>query len=360
MCPYLELCLTSVARAIEGIDAEIIVVDNASTDDSIKMLARKFPAVKVMANKINLGFAKANNLGVAMARGRYVCVLNPDTVVPEDCFEELLAFAERQKNLGAIGIKFIDGAGRYLPESKRNLPTPQVALAKMLGRSKKYYNSVVKEKGVGQTDVLVGAFMFLKKETYQAVGGFDENYFMYGEDIDLSYCLQKAGLTNFYYGALAAIHFKGESTLRDKTYANNFYGAMGIFYTKHFKKNFWETKAVNALLKTAKLVNTFRVKEKAKSAPDLQWVLFSEDPDFIKRVQSRFGLNASNIYKTENDGIRETNIIFDAGLWPYKAIINKMGILNRLKNRFFIRPPGRNFILGSESSTRRGAVFFLE
>ena len=226
--------------AAKEIDAEIIVVDNNSPDDSCEMIKRLFPSVKLIENKENFGFSKGNNIGVAEAKGEYLCILNPDTVVAEDTFRKILEFADSKSQLGIAGCQLIDGRGEFLPESKRHIPTPKVAFQKLFGNTKNYYTNALKPNEVGETDILVGAFMVLKRTIYNEVGGFDEDYFMYGEDIDLSYKVLKSGYVNYYYGNTAIIHFKGESTLKDKVYAKRFYGAMGIFYNKHFKKNSFE------------------------------------------------------------------------------------------------------------------------
>lgn len=234
---FLELCLRSVKAAITDIDAEIIVVDNNSPDDSCEMISKLFPEVKLISNKENTGFSKANNQGVALALGEYVCILNPDTVVAEDTFTQLLSFAEIQQNLGIVSCKLIDGAGSFLPESKRYVPTPSIAIKKLLGISKGYYASEVHENDVAKVPVFVGAFMLLSRKVYLEVGGFDERYFMYGEDIDLSYSVINVGYDNFYYGRTTIIHYKGESTLKDAVYAKRFYGAMYLFYKKYFNTN---------------------------------------------------------------------------------------------------------------------------
>ncbi|MEH6407831.1 MAG: glycosyltransferase family 2 protein, partial [Leeuwenhoekiella sp.] len=248
---YLELCLQSVKKATRNIDAEVIVIDNASIDGSLEMIKQKYPEVIRIKNTENVGFAKANNQGVAIAQGEYICILNPDMVVAENCFEEVIAFAKAKKNPGAIGVKLIDGSGRFLPESKRNLPTPKVALSKMMGREKAYYATYLDENARGKVEVLVGAFMFMKKSTYLQMGGFDEDYFMYGEDIDLSYRLEQASFTNYYLGDLTCIHFKGESTNRNREYLNRFYNAMAVFYGKHFSSNKLELFFVRSILKVA-------------------------------------------------------------------------------------------------------------
>ncbi len=234
---FLELCLKSVESAIETIDAEIIVVDNNSKDDSCNMVKQLFPSVKLIENKTNSGFSKGNNIGVAQAKGEYLCILNPDTVVAEDTFTQLLDCVDAKDNLGITGCQLIDGKGEFLPESKRNIPTPKVSLKKMMGNAEDYYANHIGADATAKVDILVGAFMLMKKSVYDQVGGFDEDYFMYGEDIDLSYKVLKAGYHNFYFGNTSVLHFKGESTLRDAKYAKRFYGAMQIFYKKHFKQN---------------------------------------------------------------------------------------------------------------------------
>ena len=238
---FLELCVLSVQKAIQNIDAEIIVIDNNSPDDSCDMMKQRFPNVKLIENKENSGFPKGNNIGVAQAKGKYICILNPDTVVAEDTFTKVLAFAERQKNLGIIGCKLIDGTGNFLPESKRGLPTPFVAFTKIFGLYKlsnyfgKYYAQHLNQNQTGKVDILVGAFMIMKRELYQEVGGFDENCFMYSDDIDLSYMISLKGKFNYYFNETTVIHYKGESTIKDNTYMKRFQEAMSFFYKKHFK-----------------------------------------------------------------------------------------------------------------------------
>ncbi|MBT8268681.1 MAG: glycosyltransferase family 2 protein, partial [Bacteroidia bacterium] len=195
---FLELCLCSVEKATKGLDTEIIVADNNSSDDSCAMVRVEFPGVKLIENKENLGFAKGNNAAVEQAQGEYICILNPDMVVPENLFRELLDFASDHPKMGAVGCKLIDGSGQFLPESKRNVPTVKVALGKLTGSSKGYYADHIEVDHDAPVDILVGAIMFMKKAVYKEVGGFDEAYFMYGEDIDLSYTLLKKGYQNWY------------------------------------------------------------------------------------------------------------------------------------------------------------------
>ena len=197
---FLEQCILSVQRSLKSIDSEIIVIDNNSPDDSCAMVKAKFPEITLIENKENVGFSKANNQAVKIAKGEYVCILNPDTAVAEDTFVKALFYAESISNLGALGIYLMDGTGSYLPESKRNLPTPKASLLKLFGSGKSYYANHIAPKGDGEVAVLVGAFMLLKRKVYNEVNGFDEDYFMYGEDIDFSYKITKAGYKNHYLG----------------------------------------------------------------------------------------------------------------------------------------------------------------
>ena len=190
---FLEQCVLSVQKALEGIDGEIIVIDNNSSDDSCAMMQQLFPNVKRIENKENLGFPKGNNIGVAQAKGEFICILNPDTVVAEDTFSKILNIKNWQLNTGIIGCKLIDGTGNFLPESKRGVPTPWVSFTKIFGLYKvsslfgKYYAQHLTENQSGKVDILVGAFMVMQRELYNEIGGFDENCFMYSDDIDLSY-----------------------------------------------------------------------------------------------------------------------------------------------------------------------------
>jgi len=261
---FLELCIKSVQAAITEIDAEIIVVDNDSSDKSCAMVKQLFPGVQLLENKENVGFSKANNQGVAIAKGEYVCILNPDTVVAEDTFLQLLNFSSSKNNLGIVGCKLIDGSGKFLPESKRNIPTQLIAIKKLIGLSRGYYVSTLKDTDIGKASVFVGAFMFLTKKRYQEIGGFDERYFMYGEDIDFSYSMLNAGYDNYYYGKTTVIHYKGESTLKDEVYAQRFYGAMKLFYKKHFKPNFLFNLMVSIGVKIIPLLKSVLQEKKPK------------------------------------------------------------------------------------------------
>lgn len=241
---FLEQALGSVRRALHGIDAEVWVVDNNSVDDSVRMVQEKFPDVRLIANKHNPGFAVANNQAIRESKGEYVLLLNPDTLVEEDTFEKCLRFMDAHPEAGALGVKLIDGSGKFLPESRRGFPSPWVAFCKTFGLSaifpksrlfNQYYLGYMGENETHPVDVLVGAFMFIRRSALDKAGLLDEAFFMYGEDIDLSYRIVKAGYTNYYFPETTIIHYKGESTKKGSlNYVRTFYQAMIIFTRKHF------------------------------------------------------------------------------------------------------------------------------
>jgi len=243
---FLENCLNSVFQALKDIDAEVIVVDNKSVDGSIEMLKSKFPQVKRIVNKTNQGFSKANNQAIQIAKGENILLLNPDTVVKEDTFKYCLRFLDQHPEAGGLGVKMLDGKGNFLPESKRGLPTPSVAFFKIFGLSQlfpkskrfsKYHLGHLSKNENHEIDVLSGAFMMIRKEVLDKIGYLDENFFMYGEDIDLSYRITQAGYKNYYLAETSIIHYKGESTKKSSiNYVFVFYRAMAIFAKKHFSQ----------------------------------------------------------------------------------------------------------------------------
>jgi GT2 family glycosyltransferase len=242
---FLEQCLYSVLRAIQSVEAEVIVVDNNSTDGSLQYLEPIFSSVQFIKSKENLGFGKANNLALQSAKGEYILFLNPDTLVPEDCFIKCIHFLESQTKAGALGIRMLDGTGKFLPESKRSFPDTTTAFLKLTSLSSlfpdspffnKYALGHLSEKENHKVDVLAGAFMFFKRSAIEKIGGFDEAFFMYGEDIDLSYRCKLAGFDNWYFAESSIIHFKGESAKQGSlNYVKMFYQAMIIFVNKHYQ-----------------------------------------------------------------------------------------------------------------------------
>jgi len=243
---FLEQCLNSVKKALEKVSGEVFVVDNNSIDGSVEMVKLKFPEVHLIANKDNRGFSKANNQAIEISNGEYVLLLNPDTVVEEDTFQKVISFMDEHLDAGGLGVRMLDGKGKFLPESKRGLPTPSVAFYKIFGLSKifpkskrfgQYQAGHLSEFETNEVDILSGAFMLMRKKALDKVGLLDEAFFMYGEDVDLSYRIQKGGYKNYYFADTRIIHYKGESTKKSSVnYVFVFYRAMAIFAEKHFSQ----------------------------------------------------------------------------------------------------------------------------
>ena len=353
---FLEQCLLSIQAASETIATEIIVVDNNSLDGSCQMVKDKFPLVTLIENPMNIGFAKANNQGVSIASGEYVLILNPDTVIAEDTLQNVITFADKQKDVGAVGLKLIDGTGNFLPESKRNIPTIKVAAQKICGNSKNYYANDIHENGISKVQVLTGAFILIKRKIYDSVGGFDEDYFMYGEDIDLSYKLLKNNLQNYYLGTSTIIHYKGESTVKDVSYLKHFYGAMQLFYAKHFQVNSFLNVTLYAgvkLLILFKSISSSREKSGCKKKDNI--LLIGKNQEIYKKLAYQIKPTISEI----TDEIKDINGDIDVVFFDNAFISNKEMIkhiqkvpLKNISKR--IIPKNTNFYIGSDSSTKRG------
>ncbi len=239
---FLRQCLQSIYKTNFTQELEVIVVDNDSKDGSIEMIKNDFSEVQLIANQENVGFSKANNQGIALATQAYTLILNPDTILQEDTLERCYALMEEDSSIGAVGVRMVDGSGNYLPESKRGFPTPLSALFKMSGLAKifpsskilnHYYLGHLNPDVVNEVDVLTGAFMFCKTALLKEIGGFDEDYFMYGEDIELSFQIKQSGHKLIYLPDTQIIHFKGESTKKlTSRYLKSFYGSMSIYAQK--------------------------------------------------------------------------------------------------------------------------------
>ena len=245
---FLWQCLHSVAKAIEGIQAEVFVVDNNSSDGSMDYVEAVFPWIIPIRNTENVGFSKANNQAMRLAKGAHILLLNPDTILEEQTLHRALAFMEQHPECGGLGARMLDGKGQFLPESKRGLPTPAVAFYKIFGISKifpkspkfsRYHLGHLPEHSTHEVEVLAGAFMWMRKSALDQVGLLDEQFFMYGEDIDLSYRIVQGGFKNYYTPDVRIIHYKGESTKKGSiNYVYVFYRAMVLFARKHFSARF--------------------------------------------------------------------------------------------------------------------------
>lgn len=308
---FLKQCLESVYNSTNLSDIEVYVVDNDSKDGSVEMVTQSFPEVKLIANKENVGFSTANNQAIKQTNAKYVVLLNPDTLVQSTSFEKVIQFMDTHPDAGGLGVKMIDGNGKFLPESKRGLPTPEVAFYKIFGFSKlfpksrkygKYHLGYLDNDSTHQIDVLSGAFMVMRKETLDQVGLLDEDFFMYGEDIDLSYRITQGGYKNYYYPGTTIIHYKGESTKKSSVnYVYVFYKAMAIFAKKHFEHN--KASLFSKLIKIA--------------------IFFSASLALIKRFFSLFFLPVID-FCTVFFGLHIAKTIYqdDHGLFHQPEIIN--------------------------------------
>ena len=362
---FLELCIDSVIKATKDMDAEIIVVDNNSPDDSCAMVRERFPQITLIENKENAGFPKGNNIGFASAKGEYICILNPDTVVAEDTFSAILKFAEAEANLGIVGCRLIDGRGNFLAESKRGVPTPFVAFTKVAALYKifpkveafnQYYMSSVSEFNLAKAEILVGAFMVMKRSLYLEVGGFDEDCFMYSDDIDLSYMMMKTGRDNYYFPKTSVIHYKGESTIKDGTYMNRFRDAMNFFYKKHFKVS----AMFNVMMKMGSYF--FMISKKTKKGKAVkvdQYVLVSKDLSLLNSIEKKLNkkITLSELADLEISE-SHTQYIYDTNSLTYKEILDSMQALKSENSSF--KMAFAEFIIGSNSSDDRGEVILLE
>lgn len=371
---FLEQCLCSVIKATKNITAEIFIVDNNSTDGSKEFFTGRFTEVKFIWIKENVGFAKANNEALRFATGEKVLFLNPDTIVPEDCFEKCLNFFSSTENIGALGVKMIDGSGSYLPESKRGFPTAFISFCKISGLTKlfphskllaRYYLGHLAENETSEVDVLPGAFMMVDWKTLDITGSFDEDFFMYGEDIDLSYRIQNAGFKNYYFPGTTIIHFKGESTQKQsKQYLQNFYGAMMLFTKKHFGKfGSYIYQLMIRFVIAVKSSNIETVKEKTTVSNKMYGgnaIIFcdaSSYQDLKKLLQKYFGSieYADNISQIKP----ETKIlIFCEPFFSIDKIIHCMEI-NQNKYQFFIHTEGTGSIVGSADKKEPGLIIAI-
>ncbi len=328
---FLEQTLRSALEATSDIDGEIIVVDNNSADDTMPWIKARFPQVRLIENKENAGFGRANNQAIAQAQGQYTLILNPDTIVTGKCLHECIDWMQQHPKCGAIGVHMVDGNGRFLPESKRAFPSPWVSFCKIFGLSRlfprsrwlaKYHLRYLDEHKPHVVDILSGAFMFCRTGLLQQVGGFDTDFFMYGEDIDLSYRLNKAGYQNWYI-PVSIIHYKGESTRKESMrYVEIFYDAMLIFYRKHYphmgrvaypcvKLGVW----VRQSLAKAKRRFTSNKPAAATTAAACQVILSGDAP----AVAQACGIER---YATQLPSEGDASVIIDDSTYSYGEIVD--------------------------------------
>ena len=370
---FLEQTLLSVREAYSEIPGQTIVIDNNSGDDSIEFLKPRFPEVKFICNNKNVGFGKANNQGFELADTDYILVLNPDTIIGKNTIKETVEWMDTHADCASIGVKMVDGNGKFLPESKRSFPSIWNSFCKLFGLSTlfphsrtfaRYHLRYLDENNVHKVPVLAGAFMLLRTELVKKVGGFDEDFFMYGEDMDLSYRMMVDGMSN-YYLPTPIIHYKGECTKTNSiNYIKMFYEAMLIFYRKHYKRNGWLCKAliytaiglrscVSAISK--KIINPISslLKSSSKEAPTY---IVSLNPEDIKSVLGKEGFQTQSVHIISDLSLlpkddKHQNIILDDRDSDYNTLITSI-IANNGDKRYFHIYSGRNNIIISPKAQR--------
>ncbi len=369
---FLRLTLKSVMAACAHITAEVFVVDNNSTDGAAAMVATEFSGCKLIANKDNPGFAIANNQAIRKACGKYILILNPDTVVAEDTFTKAMAFMQKTDHVGGLGIRMIDGSGAFLPESKRGIPSPWAALTKMAGLAAlfpsskifaEYHKGYLSPDKNNPVEVLAGSFMLFKKNVLDKIGLLDEDFFMYGEDIDLSYRTIKAGYQNYYFSDSSIVHFKGESTIKDETYVKRFYKAMVQFAKKHFNPTYgFVLKAFIYLgVSLARIISTlkhaFARKEQTTISSKITLLLLQNylpTKDSILKLEKSFDVKMVSDLTMEHQG----TIVFVQGTMPYKQMIETMDThKNKFSYRFF--DTQANVMVGSDNKVVKGQTIAL-
>ncbi len=410
---FLDLCLSSVRKAAEGISCEVFVVDNNSPDGSCLMVARDYPGVKLIANKDNKGFAAANNQAIKQASGKYLLLLNPDTFIGEDTFSKCITFMEKHADAGAMGVMMINGKGKFLPESKRGLPDPETAFYRISGlsylfprsaRFSRYYLGDLDRNETHVVDVIAGAFMFLRREAVLKTGLPDESFFMYGEDIDYSYRIIKEGFKNYYYPEVKILHFKGESTRKENIdFVVNFYRAMLIFVKKHF--NDGNFKKLSFAIRTAiffraglsvihrffkriftpaaKGISSFFHPRKAVSwnARPVKTAIVSDNEGYskVKEFLSSAGIPVETIRLSAgiNDPVKNnagninniseilkknriSQVIFTAGRMRATVIIDSMINISDRRVAIKIASADEKFLVGSGSVTKKGSEGFTK
>ena len=341
---HLEICLDSCQEALKNFEGEIIVVDNNSSEIDFLSLKKNYPNVNYLLQTENLGFAKANNIGVENALGDYILILNPDTIIPEDIFPKLIDFHQSKEKIGLVGVRLIDTNGNFHPESKRNIPTAKNSFSKLFKRFNSstvnnYYKLEVGEFETAPCEILVGAFIFTTKQIYKQIGGFDARYFMYGEDIDISYSAELAGYTNYYVGDITVLHYKGESTKRDKKYFRIFFEAMMIFLSKYYQKNWINYQVLRSGIALKYLISIIKFN-------------FSNESNRIKVEVNKNELNWIN-QLSELKNQSKQNIVLDAERFSYKEILSIISQYNSSNTSFYIHPKHKNYVIGDDKKIIR-------
>jgi len=363
---FLKLCLHSVYSACHSISAEVFVVDNHSSDDSVDMVRKEFPQTHVIANTNNPGFSVANNQAIKLSKGKYILILNPDTIVAEDTFEKMISLMNSNNKIGCLGIKMIDGSGSFLPESKRGIPTPWNSFCKISGLSSffkkskifnEYHKGYLSNNINHPIEILSGAYMCLRKEVVDKVGMFDETFFMYGEDIDLSYRIIQTGYQNYYFADSTIIHFKGESTSKDKVYRDRFYKAMILFARKHFSKSygFIFSILINIAISLIKFLSVIRKTSSNQSSLNIN-TYYLVSHNINNSISLPF--SAQTITMNEINSLKNATLLFSNNQISFLEMIQIMTqYQSRFKYRFLFDNDKK--IVGSDKKNTKGQVQYL-
>jgi GT2 family glycosyltransferase len=383
--------LLSLYKSLEGVDNDVYVVDNNSNDNSVEYIKKHFPNVIIIENKENVGFSKANNQAYKLSNSKYILILNPDTVLKEDTIRTCLQVMESNPNVGAVGVKMIDGKGNYLPESKRGFPTPWASICKFSGlthlfpKSKifaSYYLGHLSENETNKIEVLTGAFMFIRSNLYREVGMLDERYFMYGEDIDISYQITLKKFDILYISNTQIIHYKGESTPKKSLkFIQNFHDAMSVFYQKNFSKNqnklaqyiilsIIEIKAFYEKFKL--LVPSFNNQKKKDLRSRKNWLIVYHSKHSKNEHISKLITYLKNASQCENVELCEIknidvmlkkyktvsslNLVFDLETLTFSESIELMQKVNSLNINFWNALPNGT-LLASQSKKESGEIY---
>lgn len=371
---FLEYCLLSVRKATAALSVQVIVVDNASTDDDYNWLPQKFPEIVFIKNENNLGFGKANNQGLQLANGKYVLFLNPDTLVPENALNDCLLFFQEKDDCGALGVHMMDGKGHFLPESKRSVPTPMISFYKFSGLEKLFPKSPIfgqyalgywDENKVWNVPILAGAFLMARRSLLEKVGGFDEAFFMYGEDIDLSFRLQhNTGFKNYFLGPVKILHFKGESSKQNTLYYNKIFNeAMHVFVQKYHRKTnaFLMSSSIRLgtkLREWAFKLKGKRIKDKSRTIGQVKDFCFMGDEHSQAVLTEKIKRQYPTI-QLSNTAAGSNNIIFCIGQnYGFQNAFQDIQKLPKTKDLYWFATDAAA-IIGSNKKDETGVIWNL-
>lgn len=351
---FLDICIDSVLSSFSNISGEIIIIDNNSTDGTKKFLNKYKDSIILIQNNTNLGFARANNIGSANAKGKFLFFLNPDTIIGEDLIENYISFYTTKKNIGLLSCRMVDGRGNFLAESKRNTPTKSIALKKIFNLKTGYYSELDKYE-FGKVDVLCGANIFVQKNKFNELGKFNEKYFMYGEDIELSVKSKLKGYDNYYLGKNSIIHFKGESNNDYFKHIKIFYEAIYIYQKNMGSSSHFLNMFTNVFLKFVilfKLISTPK-----KSTPnniDFENIYLFSDKNY-QTIIDRFP-KLKSIMKIEE--IKHSSyVILDPNYLSYQEIIDL--IQNHKSQIFYFLSKDLSFLINSPNKEFQGNIINL-